>query len=970
MNRRRNLIVGLGVAVLAVVALFGYLIWSGYRNALSAAEVTTRDYAAILEARLDATLRRIDGDMRDLASRAPHAALNLEAVPQYAGQLNANLDLHKVEFPELGGMRIFDADGNLLYTSDRKTTSNANIADLAHFRAVRDAPADQLVVSDVLIGRTTGQVDVVFIRALRDGQGAFRGAITASLNFTYLEKLFAPLGTGTNGIVAIYRSDKFTRVMRWPRVDDQFNASLPPDSPTRAAMASGKQQATLSLPSAADGVARIYSYHRTERYPFFVSVGVSRDEVLATWRSQSLLALAFILVIIGLPFALLYQLLRGDTIRHQQAALIDNSNDAIISRNEELRILSWNAAAERMFGYRSTEAIGQHISIIFPPGREAEVARNRALLSQGHPVLDLATVRRTKSGSLVDVSLSQSPIRDESGTVVGTALSFRDISERRRLESLLQEKQRHMEALVAATPVGVFQADPDGLCTFVNKRWSEITGLSIELAMGTGWQQALHPEDRPRVFAEWGASVAEGRPFNLEYRFLRAEGEIVWVLGQSEKLVSATGETLGYIGAITNITERRRAEAAQTSLEAQLRESQKLEAIGTLAGGIAHDFNNIIATILGNADLARQDARTDPAGAIESIEEIHKAGTRARDLVHQILSFSRREPTQRRPTQLARVVEESARLLGTTLPARITLEVICEPDAPDILADANQIKQVLINLANNAMQATCGAPGHIAFRLDSLLPDAALVSAHPELQALHAKRPGRMVRLAVSDDGPGMDAAVMARIFEPFFTTKPVGEGTGLGLSVVHGIVRNHEGAIVVTSAPGRGATFTIYLPIAGVPMAPLPAATRSENTDPPSPLDGGPRVLFLDDDESLVSLVKRLLERRGFVVDAFGNQRDALDALRAAPAAYDLVLTDYNMPGMSGLDVARAVRGIRADLPVAVASGFIDETLRAQAEGAGVREIIFKASAVGEFCEVVSRLAQSVVSKGTSPKK
>ena len=268
------------------------------------------------------------------------------------------------------------------------------------------------------------------------------------------------------------------------------------------------------------------------------------------------------------------------------------------------------------------------------------------------------------------------------------------------------------------------------------------------------------------------------------------------------------------------------------------------------------------------------------------------------------------------------------------------------------------------------MQATRGAPGHIAFRLDSLLPDAALVGAHPELRALHAKQPGRMVRLAVSDDGPGMDAAVMARSFEPFFTTKPVGEGTGLGLSVVHGIVRNHESAIVVTSAPGRGATFTIYLPIAGVPMAPLPAATRSENTDQPPPLEGGPRVLFLDDDESLVSLVKRLLERRGFVVDAFGNQRDALDALRAAPAAYDLVLTDYNMPGMSGLDVARAVRGIRTDLPVAVASGFIDETLRAQAEGAGVREIIFKASAVGEFCEVVSRLAQSVVSKDMSPKK
>ena len=397
----------------------------------------------------------------------------------------------------------------------------------------------------------------------------------------------------------------------------------------------------------------------------------------------------------------------------------------------------------------------------------------------------------------------------------------------------------------------------------------------------------------------------------------------------------------------SDITERKAAEAARASLQGQLRESQKMEAIGTLAGGIAHDFNNIIATILGNTDLARQDAGTN-AAVLESLEEIRKSGTRARDLVQQILSFSRREPTQRKPLHPAPVVEAAARLLRATLPARVALRVDCDASLPAVLADKTQIEQVLINLANNAVQAMRDAPGHIDIRLDSVVLDAQTVLDHPELHDLHVGAPGRTVRLAVSDDGPGMQAETLARIFEPFFTTKPVGEGTGLGLSVVHGIVQAHEGAIVVASQPGKGTTFTLYLPIAA-PMPGVPA--------PGVPQRGGRHVLYLDDDVALVSLVKRLLERRGIRVSAHSSQRAALDALRADPAAFDLLLTDYNMPEMSGLDVAREARSIRADLPIAIASGFIDEALRAQAAAAGVHQLIFKASAVEDFCATIEGL-------------
>jgi len=412
---------------------------------------------------------------------------------------------------------------------------------------------------------------------------------------------------------------------------------------------------------------------------------------------------------------------------------------------------------------------------------------------------------------------------------------------------------------------------------------------------------------------------------------------------------------------LRDVSERAAADAIRESLEEQLRQSQKMEAIGTLAGGIAHDFNNILATILGNADLAHQELGND-ARVAESLAEIRKAGGRARDLVQQILSFSRRQATELLPTSLGPVVEEAARLMRATLPVRVKIDLKCDPNLPLVQADATQVKQILINLMTNAAQAMQLHPGQIRVELDSVALDATLVGEHPallDMRKLRAKPSGRIVRLTVRDDGPGMNAATLKRVFEPFFTTKPPGEGTGLGLSVVHGIVQAHGGTIVVDSEPGKGTTFTLYLPPSPMQSGVSPAEKSS--ADPIPFVLGARHILYIDDDESLVFLVKRLMERRGCRISGFTDQREGLDALRADPASFDLVVTDYNMPGMSGLDVAREVRAIRADLPVAIASGFIDEALQTQANGAGVRELIFKASAVEDLCDAFVRLAQTV---------
>jgi len=371
-----------------------------------------------------------------------------------------------------------------------------------------------------------------------------------------------------------------------------------------------------------------------------------------------------------------------------------------------------------------------------------------------------------------------------------------------------------------------------------------------------------------------------------------------------------------------------------------------MEAIGTLASGIAHDFNNILATILGNIDLARQDAGSNWQ-ALVSLDEIQKAGFRARDLVQQILTFSRRQPTLHRVISLAAVVEETVQLLRATLPGGVRIECRCAADTPSVLADPTQVQQVVLNLGTNAAHAMEGQPGRIDILVESVTLDDASTQSNFSL------RPGRYARVVVSDTGHGMDRATLRRIFEPFFTTKPPGRGTGLGLSVAHGIMQAHEGAIVAHSEPGKGSSFELYFPRAqGV------ADTRAiREVATPASEGRGQHVLYIDDDEAHLFLIKRTMERWGYRVSAYLEQREALDALRAGAEHIDLVITDFKMPGMSGTEVAQAIRRVRPELPVVVISGYINEELREQAAAAGVRELVFKAQEIEELRDVVQRL-------------
>jgi signal transduction histidine kinase/CheY-like chemotaxis protein len=387
--------------------------------------------------------------------------------------------------------------------------------------------------------------------------------------------------------------------------------------------------------------------------------------------------------------------------------------------------------------------------------------------------------------------------------------------------------------------------------------------------------------------------------------------------------------------------ERKRADDA-------LRESQKMEALGTLAGGIAHDFNNILGAILGNVALARSEAGAEGQ---THLDHIQRSAVRARHLVQQILAFGRRQPRQACAQPLRPLVEEAVGLLRSTLPAGLRLLTRLPAGEVCALADATQIQQLLLNLCTNAWHAIGDGPGEIEVGLE------ALAEAGPE--AVQARlAPGPVAHLWVRDSGKGMDEATRTRIFEPFFTTKPVGVGTGLGLAVVHGIVSEHRGTVTVESAPGRGATFHIYLPAtaaapADAASSALPPAAAAE----PDRSAAARRILLVDDDEVMRLTGAGLLECHGHQVTTAAGAREALEAVRRARGAFDLVVCDYNMPESSGVEVARELARIEAGLPVVIYSGYIDAELRARAGEVGVVALLHKENAAEELEPTVRRV-------------
>jgi len=395
--------------------------------------------------------------------------------------------------------------------------------------------------------------------------------------------------------------------------------------------------------------------------------------------------------------------------------------------------------------------------------------------------------------------------------------------------------------------------------------------------------------------------------------------------------------------------EKHHAEEERARLEGQLRQGQRIQALGTLAGGIAHDFNNILTAISGHTHLGLNDIEEERS-PLDSLLAIQEASTRAVELVRRILMFSRYQQPELELCSIVPIIEESVQLLRGSVPPGVRVELELPAEQPLVFADPGQLHTIVVNLGANAAYAI-GESGTIRVALDSI------PSTDEELASSADRRFDRYARLSVSDTGLGMDDATVQRIFEPFFTTKPTGQGNGLGLSVVHGIVKGHEGCIAVHSQPGRGSVFRIYLPQSRDAPARPALSSRPSRPSVARPTGSAPRVMYVDDEEPLVVLAMRWLRRLGYEVTGFSDSTQALEAFRARPLDFDVLISDVSMPGLSGLDLVREVRALRKDVVVVVSSGYLRHEDHQRAKELGAVDVVVKPQSMAEFGRILHRI-------------
>jgi len=523
---------------------------------------------------------------------------------------------------------------------------------------------------------------------------------------------------------------------------------------------------------------------------------------------------------------------------------------------------------------------------------------------------------------------------------------------RKRAEKALRESESLCNTLFENMDGAMLIFDDDSTILRVNAEAEKLSGYSREELEGKkSWTDFAMGEvlEKMREYQRLRIVDPDVVPKNYETNLINREG----VTKNIALTVALIPGTKKIVASLLDMTERRR-------LETQLQQAQKMDAIGTLAGGITHDFNNILGAVIGYTELALIE--TEEGTKIrEYLEEAVRAESRAKDLVHHILTFSRQAPAEQKPVLIASIVTEALKLMKASLPATIGIRTHIEKESGTVKADPTQIHQVVMNLCANAAQAMSEDGGTLEVSLTPLEVEPLFADQHPGMH------PGSYVRFTVSDTGYGMTADVMERIFDPYFTTKEKGEGTGLGLSVAHGIVGKHDGVITVESEPGRGTTFRIYLPR-------LNREAKNHEIKRALPT-GCERILFVDDEPSLTDIGKQILEHLGYQVTARTSSLEALDLFRSYPDQFDIVITDMTMPVITGDKLASHLLLIRPDIPIILCTGFSNRITQDRVDQLGIRSLVMKpftaytlALAVREMLDHEALLVKSLDSNDTIP--
>ena len=624
--------------------------------------------------------------------------------------------------------------------------------------------------------------------------------------------------------------------------------------------------------------------------------------------------------------------------------LVQHANSIILRFDTRGRITFFNEFAQSFFGFTEDEILGRSmIGTILPPteslGRDLN-AMFEDIIRNPSRYIHNENENIKRDGERIWIAWTNKAILDHDGNVSEILSIGMDITDRKRAAEALRLSEEKFSKAFQSSPVMVsISTVSEGRFLDVNDRFTKTLGFTREEAVGkTTFDLGLWPgapKERERalqIFRKQGYF----RDFEVKMRFKDGKDHVM--LWSADPIDFEGQECL--VNVLTDITEQKMMQEDKAELEFRLQQAQKMQAIGTLAGGIAHDFNNILAAVIGYTELALSSAERGST-LYQNLQEVFRAGGRAKDLVKQILTFSRQSEQERKPVQVKAICIEAIKFLRASLPTSIQIRQEFKSESL-VMADPTQIHQVLMNLCTNAGHAMRDKGGVLELKLTDVELGADLTAKyHPEL------KPGPYLQLTVSDTGHGVPAHITDQIFDPFFTTKGKGEGTGMGLAVVHGIVGSIGGTITVTSEPGKGSTFKVFLP--SVIRAKEPVAIAKEHI-----ARGTGRILFVDDETALVNIGKQMLESLGYKVTARTSSIEALELFKAKAESFDLVITDMTMPNMTGDKLAKELIRIKPEIRVILCTGYSARINQEQALAAGIRAFISKPVLKKEIAETI----------------
>ncbi len=912
-------------AVIAlIVVLIGFSIWkalSEYRLTVKAAELQTRGYARALREHTERAFGEADTVLLDTIEHLrTHGGINQEN-----GQhLRAVVNRHSRKTPQINAIVLVNRNGLLFAHSGEPLVTPFPVTDREYFNYHRDHPTDSAAfLSKPFKSKINGRWRFTISRSISSADGVFEGVVAATLDMEYFGNFYSSLDLGQQGRIVIIRKDG-ALLMSAPYADDDFAKDFRQSHLFRTYLPKSPK-GTFHIKAGTALLrndARIISYESLEQFPVIVNANMGLDEVTAQWLHNTTYHSAFVLVITLalwlLTLIVLRQLRRTDEayiLQRQQEmelsasaetwqATFDAVEDAIWVMGLDRRVVRANKGTERIFGVRKDEVI-EHLC--------CEVAHNSL-----QPLEDCPFTKMLESGHRASMQLmlderwyevSVDPVRNDAGDITGAVHIVSDITGLKQAEELALENAARMSVLLSAIPDAIFFKDANGRWLLANHAGIELFCLQqVDYVGKTDLElAALVPQRREALLSCQQSDQTSwdlGGAFSSEESIPGEQGLVRLFDTVKIPIYREDGSRRGIVIIGRDITERKQ-------MEMQLRQAQKMEAIGHLAGGIAHDFNNLLTPILGYAEMiASRLPAADPLAS--KVKGITAAAHKAKDLTQQLLSFGRRQTIETSVVDLNEVIDSFYIVLRRTIRESIQINLKLDPSGAYVKADRSQMEQIILNMTVNAQDAL-GGKGDITIETCQLFMEGEDVRLHPGMM------PGEHVLISFSDNGCGMSSDVLAHIFEPFFTTKVAGHGTGLGLATVYGIVKQHNGFINVTSRENEGTTFRIYLPASTVQPLMKQVATSCEV---PRKADRH-TVLLVEDNDMVREMVQEMLEGYDYTVLSAVDPAHAIEIASENLSTISLLVSDVVMPGMSGPELFEQLVVQLPDLRVVYISGY-----------------------------------------------